>query len=48
MAAQDLLQTTPHPSIAQIQDGLAGNLCRCGGYEQMIEAILATADGAER
>ncbi len=47
MAASDLLGRVPHPSIAEIQEGLAGNLCRCGGYEQITEAIHAVAEGPE-
>ena len=29
--------------VAEVEEGLAGNLCRCGGYEQIIEAVLAAA-----
>jgi aerobic-type carbon monoxide dehydrogenase small subunit (CoxS/CutS family) len=43
MAAQALLADTPNPSRAEVEDGLAGNLCRCAGYEQIIEAVLAAA-----
>ena len=48
IAAQALLAHTPHPSRAEVEEGLAGNLCRCAGYEQIIEAVLAAAaiDGA--
>ena len=45
MAARALLEASPRPSRAEVEDGLAGNLCRCGGYEQIIEAVL---DAAER
>ena len=45
MAARALLETSPRPSRAEVEDGLAGNLCRCAGYEQIIEAVL---DAAER
>lgn len=45
MAAHALLQQCPHPSREEIQDGLAGNLCRCAGYEQIIEAVEAAAKG---
>lgn len=43
MAARDLLARVPHPSVAQIQEAMAGNLCRCGCYRQITEAILAAA-----
>jgi aerobic-type carbon monoxide dehydrogenase small subunit (CoxS/CutS family) len=45
MAADDLLRRNPHPSLSEIQEGLAGNLCRCGCYGQISEAVLAVADG---
>lgn len=45
MAADDLLRRNPHPSVPEIQEGLAGNLCRCGCYEQITEAVLAAAAG---
>ena len=43
IAAQALLAHNPHPSRAEIEEGLAGNLCRCAGYEQIIEAVFAAA-----
>ena len=46
MAAQALLADVPHPTRAEIEEGLAGNLCRCACYEQIIEAVEAVADGA--
>jgi carbon-monoxide dehydrogenase small subunit len=48
MAADDLLARTPRPTVAEVQEGLAGNLCRCGGYQQITEAVLAAAEGADR
>jgi aerobic-type carbon monoxide dehydrogenase small subunit (CoxS/CutS family) len=45
MAADDLLRRTPHPTAPEVEEGMAGNLCRCACYEQITEAILATADG---
>lgn len=45
MAADDLLRRIPEPTTAQIEDGLAGNLCRCGCYEQIIAAVEAAARG---
>jgi aerobic-type carbon monoxide dehydrogenase small subunit (CoxS/CutS family) len=44
VAASALLAETPHPTRAQIEEGLAGNLCRCAGYEQIIEAVAMAAD----
>jgi carbon-monoxide dehydrogenase small subunit len=43
MAADDVLRRIPHPSVPQIEEGLAGNLCRCGCYEQIIAAVRAAA-----
>ena len=48
IAAQALLADTPNPSRAEVEDGLAGNLCRCAGYEQIIEAVLAAASTIDR
>ena len=48
MSAQALLALTPHPSRAEIEEGLAGNLCRCAGYEQIIEAVQQAAEAGER
>ena len=41
-----LLAENPHPTIPEIQEGLAGNLCRCAGYQQITEAVLAAAEAA--
>jgi aerobic-type carbon monoxide dehydrogenase small subunit (CoxS/CutS family) len=43
MAARQLLASNPHPSRAEIQEGLAGNLCRCGGYTRILDAVARTA-----
>ena len=45
VSARALLRSNPAPTRAEVEDGLAGNLCRCAGYEQIIEAVL---DAAER
>ena len=48
-AAHALLAGNPHPTVAEIQEGLAGNLCRCGSYLQITDAVLATAaEGTRR
>lgn len=44
VSARALLDATPRPTRADVEDGLAGNLCRCAGYEQIIEAVMAAAD----
>ena len=46
VSAEALLAHTPHPTRAEVEGGLAGNLCRCAGYEQIIEAVLAAANVA--
>ena len=47
VSARALLDGVPHPTRAQIEEGLAGNLCRCAGYEQIMEAVeLAAERGA--
>lgn len=43
MAADDLLRRIPDPTHADIEEGLAGNLCRCGCYEQIFDAVRACA-----
>jgi aerobic-type carbon monoxide dehydrogenase small subunit (CoxS/CutS family) len=39
MSTKALLDQNPNPTLQEIRDGLAGNLCRCTGYTKMIEAI---------
>ena len=43
MSAKALLLTNPSPTTAEIQEGLAGNLCRCGGYHRIIDAVALAA-----
>jgi aerobic carbon-monoxide dehydrogenase small subunit len=43
IAAYDLLQHNPSPTEPEIREAIAGNLCRCTGYVQIVEAIVATA-----
>ena len=43
MAAQALLRKNPDPSEEEIRFGLAGNLCRCTGYDNIVRAVQATA-----
>jgi carbon-monoxide dehydrogenase small subunit len=46
LAAAELLDRTPHPTRHQVQEAISGNLCRCTGYESIIEAVLAAAEPA--
>ena len=39
MAARALLNHNPRPSREEIQDALSGNLCRCGGYSRIVDAV---------
>ena len=43
MAARDLLRRTPDPTDDDIREGLAGNLCRCTGYEKIVDAVRLAA-----
>jgi aerobic carbon-monoxide dehydrogenase small subunit len=40
MAAVDLLNRNPHPTEAEIREGLAGNLCRCTGYMKIFASVV--------
>ncbi len=39
IAGQALLAENPDPTEAEIRDAISGNLCRCTGYQQIVEAI---------
>ena len=47
MAAADLLRRNPNPSDEEIRHGLEGNLCRCTGYQNIVEAVKAAAAQSE-
>jgi len=40
IAAQALLDASPEPTEAQIRDAIGGNLCRCTGYQQIVDAVI--------
>jgi len=48
MAAKALLDQIPNPTVEEIQEGLAGNLCRCAGYEQITKAVLVATKAVEQ
>ncbi|MFJ9715549.1 (2Fe-2S)-binding protein [Streptomyces sp. NPDC101213] len=48
VAADELLEHTPNPTDADVREALSGNLCRCTGYEKIMDAVrLAAARQAE-
>ncbi len=48
LAAAELLEEKPKPTRADVQEAIGGNLCRCTGYDPIIDAVLAAADSAGR
>jgi aerobic carbon-monoxide dehydrogenase small subunit len=47
VSTHDLLQRNPRPSDPEIREALAGNLCRCTGYEKIMDAVRTAAERAE-
>ena len=45
MSAKALLDHNPHPNEAEIRYALAGNLCRCTGYDKIVRAVLEASKG---
>jgi carbon-monoxide dehydrogenase small subunit len=43
MAATQLLAINPQPNLAEIREGLAGNLCRCTGFMRIFDSVIAAA-----
>jgi aerobic carbon-monoxide dehydrogenase small subunit len=48
MAAADLLERNPSPSEEEVRHGLEGNLCRCTGYHNIVQAVLSAAESGVR
>jgi len=46
VAARALLDANPNPTLDEVREGLAGNLCRCTGYTRIYESVLAAAEAA--
>ena len=44
VAAADLLARNPNPTEDEVREGLAGNLCRCTGYHNIVKSVLAAAE----
>jgi carbon-monoxide dehydrogenase small subunit len=47
MASADLLARNPDPSEAEVREALAGNLCRCTGYHNIVKAVLDAAGASK-
>ena len=43
MASADLLQRNPNPNEEEVREALAGNLCRCTGYHNIVKAVMSAA-----
>jgi carbon-monoxide dehydrogenase small subunit len=48
LSAAALLNSNPNPGDEEINEAIAGNLCRCTGYKQIVQAIIATAEEVNR
>ena len=44
MSAKALLDQNPMPNAAEVRRAISGNLCRCTGYQQIVDAVLAAAE----
>ena len=47
LAAQAVLSKHPHPTEEEVREGLSGNLCRCTGYNAIVNAVLNAAKEGE-
>jgi carbon-monoxide dehydrogenase small subunit len=48
MSATALLAGNPHPTEEDVRIALQGNICRCTGYVNIVEAVVATGSGGEQ
>jgi carbon-monoxide dehydrogenase small subunit len=48
LTAKALLDVNPNPEVNGIKEAIAGNLCRCTGYNKIVEAIMACASGERK
>lgn len=47
MASEALLSKNPHPTLADIRESISGNLCRCTGYNMIVDAVMMAAEQGE-
>jgi carbon-monoxide dehydrogenase small subunit len=45
VSAKALIDANPHANEEQVRTGLAGNLCRCTGYDKIVKAVLSVTNG---
>jgi carbon-monoxide dehydrogenase small subunit len=48
VSATYLLEANPRPAAEEVREGLSGNLCRCAGYNRIVQAVLAAAEKSPR
>jgi len=48
LVAKALLDKNPHPTEEEVRVAISGNICRCTGYQQIVEAIMATVNEANK
>ena len=48
LSTKCLLDQNPNPTLNEVQEALAGNICRCTGYGRILESIFAAAKSAKR
>ena len=48
MVAKALLDENPNPTPAEVRKAISGNLCRCTGYQQIVDAVMAAAETMRR
>jgi carbon-monoxide dehydrogenase small subunit len=48
LSANSLLQKKTHPTEAEIREALSGNLCRCTGYQKIVEAVQSVGESEEQ
>lgn len=48
ITAADILNRNPHPERDEIREGISGNLCRCTGYQKIVDAVYAVGKNAKK
>jgi len=48
MTTRALLNENPHPNLAEVKEALSGNICRCGSYQAIAQAVLHAAEKMEK